>query len=408
MEAYHYVKFDVKAIETAISMSDIYNHAEKQPSKSLKLLDLAATNLKAKLLLTDEKISSEGTLEPQIINGEMIEEASMIAYRLKKKKSFDVNQDTLTNLEEIIKKRVMGQDKAIDVVSKSIKKAKAGLRNPRRPIGVFLLVGMSGTGKTELAKALCQALYNSEDNLVRIDMSEYKEPHSISRMIGSPTGYVGADKGGFLTNALLQDTNRVVLFDEVEKAHDSIFDIFLQIFDDGRLTDGRGFTADFSQSIILLTSNLGVREAVQDGNRVGFGDSEEKNNSEDTITNVIRKTLRPEIYNRIQEVVYFKPLEKESLSKIAKKFVEKTNENLTEKGITIELDEALIDELVEKYNSSEGVRGIEKHYSKVVEDYLTNWILEGRFSQGTVVRILNKDGITNFEILEQKPVDVSV
>ena len=305
----------------------------------------------------------------------------------------------LLRMEEALRKRVIGQDEAVRAVSEAIRTARAGLKEPRRPIGVFLFVGTTGTGKTELAKALAEFLFDDENRLIRIDMSEYMEKHSVSRLIGAPPGYIGHEEEGQLTGPVRTNPYSVVLFDDVEKAHADVFDIFLQIFDDGRLTDAHGRRVSFSETVIILTSNLGAAEgSVRPiGLRPARAAEEEAKGDQETyrqrIMTAVRGALRPELLNRIQQIVFFYPLGEASLRQIIDKFLGALRQRLSDRRVDVELTEAAYDLLMQEgFHPRFGAREIERAIDRLVVQPLGKALLEGRFAEGTMVRVDAGDG----------------
>ncbi len=285
----------------------------------------------------------------------------------------------LMKLEEVLHERVIGQDEAVTAISKAVRRSRAGISDPRRPIGSFLFLGPTGVGKTELCKALADALFGDEDAMIRIDMSEYMEMHSVSKLIGSPPGYVGYDEGGQLTERVRRKPYSVILFDEVEKAHPDVFNIMLQILDDGRLTDSQGRTVNFRNTVIVLTSNAGA-SAVKKQNTLGFGAVE--NNDSDyeamksQIMEEVRKTFKPEFLNRLDDVIAFRKLTHDDLLKIAELMLNDTFRRIKEKGITVTATEIAKSKLAEKgYDPVYGARPLRRLIQKTVEDKLSECIL---------------------------------
>ena len=370
----HSVPFSSDAILAAMDISDKYQKSQYQPMKAIKLLDSAA----AINNLSSNKVNKIGI--------DQIAYAAKLSYNLKSLPNASPFSANISGLHKKISSRVFGQLDAIDALITSIKTAVAGLRNPSKPIGVFLFTGWSGTGKTEMAKAIAFTLYDSEDALVRFDMSEFHDHHCIDRLIGTAPSYKNSEVGGELTNALLKNTDRIILFDEIEKAHPSILDLMLQIFDDGRLTDGWGRVADFSRSIIILTSNLGVRELIDhDGkNAIGFGrvkDTGEKT-VQDIVMSEIKRYLRPELINRMSRIVYFNKLTPEILKKIAYKLFQRTQSQLEHRGIILEIKDQLIELIVKESDTTKAGRGVEEAYKKILEAPLSENILDGRIGSG--------------------------
>ena len=301
----------------------------------------------------------------------------------------------LLHLEEELHKRVVGQDEAITAIADTIRRSRAGLQDSRRPIGSFIFMGTTGVGKTELAKTLAEYLFNTEDALIRFDMSEFQEPHSISRLIGSPPGYVGYDEGGQLTEKVRRKPYSVILFDEIEKAHPDIFNILLQVLDDGRLTDNKGRTADFKNTIIIMTSNLGSH-IIQDNyaDRAKYSDEEVFERTKAEVTDLMKKSLPPEFINRIDEIVMFQPLSKREIKGIIKIQIEQLNKLLAEQNIRVEFSKYALDLLCDLgYDPLYGARPLKRVIQKKILNELSKIILEGKVSQdGTIMIDSLEDG----------------
>ncbi len=296
----------------------------------------------------------------------------------------------LLQMEEALHKRIIGQDEAIDTISRAVRRARAGLKDPRHPIGNFIFLGPTGVGKTELVKALAEFMFGSEDALIRLDMSEYQERHTVSRLVGAPPGYVGYDEGGQLTEAVRRKSYCCILLDEIEKAHPDVFNILLQIFDDGHLTDAKGRRVDFRNSIIVMTSNIGA-ELIQKGSSIGFASRSDESKSrqmdyelmKDKLLDEMKKTFRPEFLNRIDSVMVFHSLTKEHIRKIVDLMLAMVAQQLTEKGITLEVTDAAKDFLGEKgYDVVFGARPLRRVIQDMVEDKLSDSLLRGQFRSG--------------------------
>jgi ATP-dependent Clp protease ATP-binding subunit ClpB len=301
----------------------------------------------------------------------------------------------LLHLEEELHKRVVGQDEAITAIADTIRRSRAGLQDSRRPIGSFIFMGTTGVGKTELAKTLAEYLFNTEDALIRFDMSEFQEPHSISRLIGSPPGYVGYDEGGQLTEKVRRKPYSVILFDEIEKAHPDIFNILLQVLDDGRLTDNKGRTADFKNTIIIMTSNMGSH-IIQDNyaDRAKYSDEEVFERTKAEVTDLMKKSLPPEFINRIDEIVMFQPLSKREIKGIIKIQIDQLNKLLAEQNIKVEFSKYALDLLCDLgYDPLYGARPLKRVIQKKILNELSKIILEGKVSQdGTIMIDSLEDG----------------
>ena len=293
------------------------------------------------------------------------------------------------HLADELHKRVIGQDEGVELVTEAIIRSKAGIKDPTKPIGSFLFLGPTGVGKTELAKALAASLFDDENNMVRIDMSEYMEKYSVSRLIGAPPGYVGYDEGGQLTEAVRRKPYSVVLFDEVEKAHPDVFNVLLQVLDDGRITDSQGRTVDFKNTILIMTSNIGAGYLL-DGIKEDGSISKE---AQDMAMNDLRAHFRPEFLNRLDEIIMFKPLTKENIRAIIDLLVADVNRRLEEKELTIELTEAAKDCIVEGgYDPMYGARPLKRYLQKNVETLAARLILAGNVGREDTILIDAKDG----------------
>lgn len=307
--------------------------------------------------------------------------------------------EKLQKLEGILHERVIGQDVAVTAVSRAIRRARVGLKNPQKPIGTFLFSGPTGVGKTELAKALAQFFYGTEENIIRVDMSEYMEKHTVSKLIGSPPGYVGYGEGGQLTEAVRKRPYSVVLFDEIEKAHFDVFNILLQILDDGRLTDSKGRTINFKNTIVIMTSNVGARN-IESMHPVGFATDHSTDpeaiykRMKNTVTDELKKTFRPEFLNRLDDIIVFKHLLKEELHKILDLMLKDLGKRVEEKNMGLELSPEVKDKLVKDgYSQAYGARPMRRTLQRLIEDAFAEEILSGRFKEGDKVRatLKNKD-----------------
>ncbi len=298
-------------------------------------------------------------------------------------------REKLLHLDETLHKRVVGQDEAVQAVTEAIQRSRAGIQDPNRPIGSFLFLGPTGVGKTELAKTLAQALFDDENNMVRIDMSEYMEKFSVSRLIGAPPGYVGYEEGGQLTEAVRRKPYSVVLFDEVEKAHPDVFNILLQVLDDGRITDSQGRTVDFKNTILILTSNLGSEYLLNGINPDGTIQDEAKAQ----VQSLLRRTFRPEFLNRLDEIVFYKPLTRENVTEIINLQIGKLNSRLEEQQIKVELTKAAKDAIVEAaYDPQYGARPLRRYVQHTVETMLSKRLLKGDITPGQTVTVDAVDG----------------
>ena len=298
-------------------------------------------------------------------------------------------REKLLHLDETLHKRVVGQDEAVQAVTEAIQRSRAGIQDPNRPIGSFLFLGPTGVGKTELAKTLAQALFDDENNLVRIDMSEYMEKFSVSRLIGAPPGYVGYEEGGQLTEAVRRKPYSVVLFDEVEKAHPDVFNVLLQVLDDGRITDSQGRTVDFKNTILILTSNLGSEYLLDGVNADGTIDE----NAKAQVQALLRRSFRPEFLNRLDEIVFYKPLTKENVTKIIDLQIDKLNARLEDQQIKVELTDAAKSAIVDaSYDPQYGARPLRRYVQHTVETMLSKRLLRGDILPNQTVTVDAVDG----------------
>ncbi|MEX0749690.1 MAG: AAA family ATPase, partial [Dehalococcoidia bacterium] len=308
--------------------------------------------------------------------------------------------EKLLHIEETLHGRVIGQDKAIEAVAEALRRARAGLKDPKRPIGSFIFLGPTGVGKTELARALAEYLFDDEEALIRLDMSEYQERHTVSRIVGAPPGYVGYEEGGSLTEAVRRRPYRVILFDEVEKAHPDLFNLLLQILEDGRLTDGQGHTVDFRNTIIIMTSNLGTGSDAR--GPTGFATRSENDGQrsvrQEQVEKALRETFRPEFLNRIDEIIIFEPLTPAELQQIVDLMINEVRNRLEDRTIDFEVTQAAKDELVkEGYDPTYGARPLRRTVQRRLENPLARHILAGEFKEGDVVRVDYREGEFTFE-----------
>jgi ATP-dependent Clp protease ATP-binding subunit ClpB len=285
-------------------------------------------------------------------------------------------------MEEQIAKRVVGQAEAVRAVSTAVRRARAGLQDPNRPIGSFMFLGPTGVGKTELTKALAEFLFDDESALIRIDMSEYMEKHSVARLIGAPPGYVGYEEGGALTEAVRRRPYQVVLFDEIEKAHPDVFNVLLQVLDDGRLTDGQGHTVDFRNTLIVMTSNLGAELLVAQP------EGQDTEAVRDQVMAIVRASFRPEFLNRIDEIILFHRLQKSEMARIVDIQIQRLSRLLEERKITIKLEPSARDWVADKgWDPAYGARPLKRVIQKSVQDPLAELVLSGRIKDGDKVVI---------------------
>lgn len=443
-EAHHKVTITDEAIEAAANLSDRYITDRFLPDKAIDLVDEAASRkrifaftLPDDIKKAEEKLNSLNYDIKEASHNEQFEKAEKLkAERDKLKKIVDEGRESydkekasaklsigeddiaeivadwtgipvsklteaeskrLMRLEETLHKRVIGQNEAISAVARAIKRARAGIADPKRPIGSFIFLGPTGVGKTELSKALAEAMFGDENLMIRVDMSEYMEKSNVSKLIGSAPGYVGFDEGGQLTEKVRRKPYSVVLFDEIEKAHPDVFNMLLQILEDGRLTDSHGRTVSFKNTIIIMTSNIGAGE-LNRTQRLGFGSDDEYDDVRDRQINALKEVMKPEFINRIDEIVVFAPLEKQDVEKIADIMLKNLEKRLEEHGITLEIDKEAKAYLVDKgYDKEYGARPMRRTIQRRVEDKLSEEILLGNVKEKSVVKISLKDGELSFE-----------
>jgi ATP-dependent Clp protease ATP-binding subunit ClpB len=345
-------------------------------------------------LLADEQarlaeLQSEGVFLKEEVDEEDVAEVVAKWTGVPVSKMLQGEMQKLVAMEENLRKRVIGQDEALVAVANAVRRARAGLQDPNRPIGSFIFLGPTGVGKTETAKALAEFMFDDERAMVRLDMSEYMEKHAVARMIGAPPGYVGYDEGGQLTEAVRRRPYSVVLFDEIEKAHPDVFNILLQILDDGRLTDSKGRVVDFKNTVLIMTSNLGSRE-IQAA-------AEDDTQMREAVATVLREYFKPEFLNRIDDIVIFGQLSKDEIKKIIDVQLEKLRQNLAERGITLELDDAAKALLADKgYDPTYGARPLKREIQTLIQNPLAIKLLNGELSSGQTIRVTAEDGELKF------------
>jgi ATP-dependent Clp protease ATP-binding subunit ClpC len=435
-EAHHKVHFSDEALIAAARLSSRYVTDRHLPDKAIDLMDEAAAKLRVALyslpadlkamkseidrltaeeeqagLERDYERAAQKKAERLRLDTEFNEKRDQWEAEHELDEVVDVNDiaeviaqwtgipvtqmmeteaEKLLQMEDRLHERIKGQDEAIGAISDAIRRARSGLKDPRRPIGSFIFIGPSGVGKTELAKALAEFMFDDEEALVRIDMSEYREQHTVSRLFGAPPGYVGYEEGGQLTEAVRRRPYRVILFDEIEKAHPEVWNALLQILDDGRLTDGQGRVVDFRNTVLIMTSNLGT-EFVRKSGSLGFlqrtGSSEERAEHE-KIEKALKSTFRPEFLNRIDEIITFSPLSREQMREIVELQMQEVQERLSEHGLTVTLTPAARDWLAEVgYDPSFGARPLRRALQKHVESPLSIRLLSGEFGSHDIIEV---------------------
>lgn len=447
-EDHHKVEITDEAIKAAVDLSQRYIQDRFLPDKAIDVIDEACSKERIKNYKENKnQVSKKEILDKlieeknQAINEQNFEKAASLRdqinetrEKLEKEKeenktdlkiSFDEvakivsswSKVPITKLTEDekqkymdldidLKKEVIGQDKAIDKISHAIKRARVGLKDPKKPIGSFIFVGPTGVGKTYLAKSLAKNLFGDMDNLIRMDMSEYMEKFAVSRLVGSPPGYVGYEEGGQLTEAVRKNPYSVILFDEIEKAHPDIFNLLLQILDDGRLTDGQGRTVDFKNTIIIMTSNVGVSSLNQNP-KIGFGTGDVEKEIDDSNKEIINKAIKnafaPEFLNRLDDIIMFNSLDKDAIKEITKILLEETKERLKNLGIEINYNKRVVDLLSEGGFSKEyGARPLERHITNKIDNQLAEEILEGKLSKDMKINLTVKEGKINFANKKEK------
>ena len=446
-EKHHGVKISDAALVAAVKMSSRYINDRFLPDKAIDLIDEAASKTRLGVYLKpdaikslEDEISAMDAQKEAAIKEEAYEKAGEIKKKqLKKlekleklkekwendkhnkrmivgeneiadvvsdwtkipvKKLAMEESERLMNLEKILHERVVGQDEAVTAVAKAIRRGRVGLKDPKRPIGSFLFLGPTGVGKTELSKALADAMFGSENALIRVDMSEYMEKHSVSKMIGSPPGYVGYEEGGQLSEKVRRNPYSVILFDEIEKAHPDVFNILLQVLDDGHITDSTGRKVDFKNTVIIMTSNAGAQNIISPKN-LGFAsdNSKEHNHAvmKERVMEEVKSIFKPEFLNRIDETIVFHTLTKENIGSIVDILLASINKRIKEQmNMTIKLDEAARNYIIDNgYDEKYGARPLKRALQSKVEDELAEKILEGTFKSGDTVLVgLSDDKLT--------------
>ena len=354
----------------------------------------------AKQQWRDERESKKSKVDEDDIAYIISKMTGVPIFKLEEKES-----EKLLRMEEALHERIVGQDEAITAVSRAIRRSRAGLKSRKKPIGSFIFLGPTGVGKTELARALAEFLFDSEDAIIRIDMSEYMERFSVSGLTGAPPGYVGYEEGGQLTEKVKRRPYSVVLLDEIEKAHPDLFNILLQVLDDGRLTDNYGRAIDFNNTVLIMTSNLGTRQ-IDKGTPLGFqkeGDSTSQAKIRDEVLSSLKRTFNPEFLNRVDDVVVFHALNKEHISSIIDILIGQLNEDIVEKGFKITLTEEVKEYLIENgYQAAYGARPLKRAIQKYISDPLSDELLKGHFKDTTAIRVVLKDNAIAFEDISEK------
>jgi ATP-dependent Clp protease ATP-binding subunit ClpC len=453
-EQHHGVRYTEEAVRACVLMADRYITDRFLPDKALDVMDEAGArvhlgNIKVpkEVLELEEKIEEVRVLKNSVVKSQNFEEAARLRDLEKKHQAdletakeewesksgdvvFDVTEEDvadviammtgipvnriaegetakLLKMAEELRGQVIGQDEAVEHLAKAIRRARAGLKDPNRPIGSFMFLGPTGVGKTELAKALARYMFDSEDALIRIDMSEYMEKFTVSRLVGAPPGYVGYEEGGQLTEKVRRKPYSIVLLDEIEKAHPDVFNILLQVFDDGQLTDGLGRRVDFKNTIIIMTSNVGMRD-VKAGGRIGFtpdAASDDYDNMKSTVEETMKRLFNPEFLNRIDEYVIFRSLKKEDMYKIIDLQLKRVLKRLAAKNITLDLAKSAKEFLAEKgFDEKYGARPLRRTLQRFVEDPISEDLLKGTFTEGASIKgkLDKKTGTVVFSLAKPK------
>ncbi|WP_072771080.1 ATP-dependent Clp protease ATP-binding subunit [Desulfitobacterium chlororespirans] len=436
-EAHHRTKITDEAVEAAVKMSDRYISDRFLPDKAIDLMDEAASRVRlatftapTDLKSLEEKIEALKNEKEAAVLGQEFEKAAKFRdeeHQLREElaqlrntweSKRDVSQSQVTaddiaqivaswtgipvkklaqeeserllGLEEVLHQRVVGQEDAVKAVSRAVRRARAGLKDPKRPVGSFIFLGPTGVGKTELARALAEALFGEEDALIRIDMSEYMEKHAVSRLVGAPPGYIGHDEGGQLTEAIRRKPYSVILLDEIEKAHPEVFNILLQVLEDGRLTDTKGRTVDFRNAVIIMTSNVGASFMKKEA--LGFAsrrdEETEYKNMSSRVMEELKKTFRPEFLNRVDEIVVFHSLQAEGLLKITEILMKQVNGRLQEQGYDLQVEKSALELIAKEGNDPTfGARPLRRAIQRLIEDNLSEKILLGEFKSGDKIKV---------------------
>ena len=445
-ESHHKVRYTTKALEQAVKLSHRYINDRYLPDKAIDIIDEAGSKARLancgrpeSIKEAEEEIRVLSVKKEDLVRSQEYEKAASIRDEVNRKKlivedmirawqerletqavTIDEDQilsvismwtgiplekmeesenEKLVNMDKILQQRVVGQDTAIETISRAVRRSRTGFKNEKRPTGSFIFLGPTGVGKTELAKALATFLFGKEDHILRIDMSEYMEPHAVSRLIGAPPGYVGYDDGGQLTEFVRRKPYSVILLDEIEKAHHDLFNILLQIMEEGNLTDTKGRKVNFRDTILIMTSNIGAKE-IQKGGRVGFEDQagdRDKAKSE-LARDELKKYFNPEFLNRVDEVIYFQPLKKEEIVSIVSIMLKDFNERLLERKILISMTQDAKEYMAEiGYDSAFGARPLRRIFQKELEDYMATQLLTGAYKMPTIIKVDAKDKKFTFD-----------
>ena len=369
---YHHVIYSPEVLRTCVSLSERYLTDRAFPDKAIDVMDEVGARSHARRKAIGETAMPDDIVTPEDVAGVVSMMSGVPVQRVAK-----AENERLRLMAEVIRKRVIGQDKAVETVVRAIQRSRLGLRDPKRPIGTFFFLGPTGVGKTYLAQCLAEEMFGSKDAIVRFDMSEYMEKHSVSLLVGAPPGYIAHEDGGKLTEAVRRKPYSIVLFDEIEKAHPDIFNVLLQVLDEGRLTDRQGHKVDFRNTIIVLTSNVGTRQLQEFGNGIGFGSTEINiKTAQQTLLKALQKQFPPEFVNRIDNVITFDPLSRETIERIVAIETNKLQQRLKAQGHLLRITPEVIAQLIEKsYDPKNGARPVKRAIQTALEDPLTDILL---------------------------------
>ena len=387
-EEHHGIVFSDKSIEEAVKLSIRYITDRYLPDKAIDVLDEAASKI---------RLDNIKTIQEKHIREVISKWKNIPIYRLNEEEN-----NMLKSLEERIKTQIIGQDEAVKNIANSIKRSRLGIKDPRKPAGSFLFLGTTGVGKTKLAQVLCKEFFGDEKCLIKIDMSEYMEPHSVSKLIGAPPGYTGFDEGGQLTKRVKQNPYSIILFDEIEKAHSDVLNILLQILEDGTLTNSDGKKIDFKNTIIIMTSNIGA-SLITNKMKIGFN-KEQNSNNKNTVITEVKKELRPELINRIDEIIVFNKLNQKDLERIILNLIKELEQRLKDTGYLVELDNTIvpyIQGLIGVEDEKYGARPYKRKIQMYVENFITNAILDDKIKLNELCKITYENNKLNIKCLER-------
>ena len=412
-EDFHKVKFTDKAVEAAVTLSERYITDRFLPDKAIDLIDEAGSRIHLRHSSTKDSEPEHTPIDPKaltpVVDETEIAEIVSAWTGIAVSKTDETEAETLINLEANLHERVIGQDEAVKAVSRALRRSRSGLGDRNRPIASMIFSGPTGVGKTELAKALATIMFGSEDAMIRVDMSEFMESHTVSKLIGSPPGFVGYDEGGQLTEAVRRKPYSVILFDEIEKAHPDVFNLFLQLLDDGRLTDAQGRVVNFKNTVIIMTSNIGAKAIQKGGTGLGFGLADDTGEAayqkiKERVNDELKNYFRPEFLNRLDEIIVFRQLTKSEVGEISEILLKEISDRLQEqRDITLEVSNAFTEKVVaEGFDPSYGARPLRRAIMRLLEDSLAEAILSGRIGDGDRALVdLDEDSQTTISAIEQ-------